>query len=483
MTEAELMELEDPFFRLVLKQPGQMTSLSAIEDRLQPNRSQRQVFVVSEDIARSSHGQRRMVVSFDGTSSAGPLDGNVMLSVFFDPNGPDGQPIEAWGWDERRGRYNYYKLDSSPSQQQMFWTFRGSSDLADHKSPSERQGTCLSCHINGAPIMKELFFPWNNWDSFKFRAQYLRPSGLSPWPIARSPRLTQLSGAESLEGMIMSSLDRFNRRRVADLVSPTDSRRFDARLVLKPIFATTEVNIVSADVESGMHPFQAPRTGRPTSEVVVPSSFFLNVALLSTLGISEANRFNGLARLNPEEYSRLISETRTLFDDEVGDTLFAWFTPEPSHIDNNYVAGLISSGLVSRDLIAAAQLVDLERPVLSADRESLLSVIPARVALGGDGAALKSSVLELARLQKPDSTSPTAFFVETLASGQAIERLRLRVVEYLDRETKALGDPATRSTELSRLYQLLLRRRRDVLRHPELSALDETGGLLFPLPK
>ena len=105
------------------------------------------------------------MLAFDDTNASETLKGDVMLSVSFGPSGfQEENEIEAWGWDNHRGRYNYYKLDSAGSSTgSMTWKFRGSSDEADLQSPAERSGTCMRCHVVGAPVMKELFFPWNNW--------------------------------------------------------------------------------------------------------------------------------------------------------------------------------------------------------------------------------------------------------------------------------------------------------------------------------
>ena len=52
------------------------------------------------------------VLAFDGKNGVEELKGNVMLSLSFGLTGPeDVSDIEAWGWDNHRGRYNYYKLD------------------------------------------------------------------------------------------------------------------------------------------------------------------------------------------------------------------------------------------------------------------------------------------------------------------------------------------------------------------------------------
>ena len=210
MTSAERSDLGDPFFDLVLKSNPNVSSISQIEDLIQPDRNRRRVFVVSEDIINPNRNQsRRSVISFTGFRGGHALDNNVMLSVFFGSDQFPDRPgrIEALGWDSDRGRYNYY-LRSGNS-----WRFSGDSRSAASLTPTQRNGTCMECHVNGAPIMKELLIPWNNWRSFETTNEtaYLTTSSPNAWPVARSRRLRRnLAGAEVLEGLIIGATDRFD---------------------------------------------------------------------------------------------------------------------------------------------------------------------------------------------------------------------------------------------------------------------------------
>lgn len=163
MNTEELASLGDPLFNLVLKEHADITNLTEIEALIKGEES---TFVVDEKIADATPNRdntRRAILAFSGTNGNEELKPNVMFSVSFDSEEfPDTQPIEAWGWDSKRARYNYYKLDQAGTPNQLSWKFRGSSDQADLLALNERKGTCMECHINGAPIMKELLFPWDS---------------------------------------------------------------------------------------------------------------------------------------------------------------------------------------------------------------------------------------------------------------------------------------------------------------------------------
>lgn len=510
--------LADPFFNLVLKDRADVTSLSELEDLIQLDQRQRKTFVVDEKIADPTIGQsRRTVLTYSGKNGTELLNSNVMLSVSFNSNQfPDRQPIEAWGWDKKQGRYNYYKLDEAGTDS-LSWKFRGSSDNADKLTVTERNGTCMQCHINGAPIMKELLRPWNNWASFDFPVTYLQTSSLSRWPVAGDNKINgRLKGAEELEKSIVTPISEFNRIKVSKKLqidnngqTVTDSdglqKVIDGKTLLKPLFATTEFNIISADrPRSGLHPFPAITTEGPTEDVKIPNSFFLNANLISGgtplnykgLDIRESQTFDDVTTLTPDEYQDLVIQSEVnLGGNKPGDAVFAWLVPEPSHIDNDLVDQLMQQGVVTPEFVSAVIAIDLENPILSEKRQKLLDLIPNEFRFkalnGADPLTTKRHPDELTQtmISKLESLSPLSSstegeFLTILKSDNPIEILKERVKEYRSRLVANLdrSNPDSRKAELKRLYDLAIARRQSVLKDPTLSALNETGNLLFPVP-
>ena len=519
LTPQQREALADPLFNLVLKDHADVTSLSAIEDLIQPDENKRKTFVVDEKIADPTIGQsRRALIAYSGRNGTELLNSNVMFSVFFNSNQFPEQPsfIEAWGWDDKQSRYNYYKLDrqgtSSPS-----WKFRGSSDNADKLTVAERKGTCMQCHINGAPIMKELLRPWNNWHSRDFPVTYLDPNSLSPWPVATDSKIAgRLEGAETLETSIAPAIRRFNTKRILKSIQldtngqpVTDSERWqrviDGKTLLKPLFTTTEFNIISADrILSGLHPFPTITTDGPTENVKIPNSFFLNANLISGgtplnykgLGIRDSQTFDDVAELTPEEYKDLVIQSQVkLGGRKPGDTVFAWLVPEPSHIDNDLVDQLMRQGIVTPEFVAAVMAIDLETPILSEKRQKFLDLIPNEFRFkplnGADSLTTKrhpdeltQTVINKLEILSPSNSSPEGELLEILKSSDPRKILENRVKDYCFRLATNLdqSNPSSRKAELKRLYDLAIARRQSVLRNETLSALNETGDLLFPLP-
>ena len=293
LSAAELSSLGDPLFNLVLKKHADVTSLTAIESLIQPDPAMRRTFVVDESIADPRTGQsRRVVLAFSGQNGPENLDTNVMLSVQFSSGSfPDDQRfIEGLGWDNHRGRYNFYKLDRTGTpDMRLSWKFRGSSDDADLLSVADREGTCMACHINGVPVMKELLLPWNNWHSSASPATYLTAAAAAAtrWPVATDGHLQQLGEAEELETSILAGLTQFNTRKLNRALAREDatgnvaidasgmSKVKEGRRLLRSLFQATEYNIISARQKSGLHAVAGsqPGTGQPVS---IHPSFFLN---------------------------------------------------------------------------------------------------------------------------------------------------------------------------------------------------------------
>ncbi len=512
MTAAELNALGDPLFRLVLRTSPNEKRLDEIVRLVKGASGTEHLFVVDEKIIDPALNQtRRAVVGFSGSNQNLVLNPNVMLSVVISPTSVVPDFIEAWGWDDARSRYNYYKLDRTGGA--ASWKFRGSSVDADNLTPAQRADTCMACHINGGPVMKELPFPWNNWHSFRSRADYLTPTGAASWPIAQGPRLAALNSAEDLEvGFILPSLRQFNSRRIDRLIRSNAAgtpvalpgglqEMTDGRRALKQLFETTEYSVISSSTFSGLHPFPAAGTAGtgPSEPVGVPDTFFLNANLLAGggatayqgLGIAQARSFANLLTIQPDEYRKLVNDSGTKLGGVAGDSSFAWFVPEASHSDNHMVDALIKRGLVTPQFAAAVLAVDIENPVFSVKTPALLRFVPAKFRFKprtGDNVAaphpdaLTKVVITALEAAAPVASSPEADFLALLRNPDPVKVLRQRVQDYLAREQAALSNQATREAELKRLFNLVIVRRRAALDHPLLGRLNESGDRLFAIP-
>lgn len=508
LTVSERAELNDPLFRLVLRNNSDEVRLDEIVKMLKGSAGVEQFFVVDEQIIdpAQNNQSRRAVIGFTGSNQNIVLNPNVMLSVIVEPTRIRPGFIEAWGWDDGRSRYNYYKLDGNPPK----WKFRASSVDADKLAPTARDGTCLACHVNGGPVMKELPFPWNNWHSFKSPRDYLSAAGPNHWPVAEGTHLAALKGAESLEtDFILPSLRQFNGRRIDRLIRKTAAGTpatfltglqeiSDGPRLLRPLFETTEYNITSSSELSGLHPIPSPGTG-PTVLIPVPDTFFLNANLMAGggaaqyqgLGVPEARQFAKiLTDVSPDEYRKLVSTAAIRFGNVQGDSNFAWFVPEASHSDNHMVDALVKRGVITAQFAAAVLAVDVENPVFSRRTPGLLKFVPStfRFKLRNNDDvpaahpdALTRTVIANIQAAKPAPGTPEADFLAVLQSPDPVVVLRQRVRDYIARVQGALGSGAQREAELTRLFNVVVERRKAAIAHPVLQTLIESE-FLFAVP-
>jgi hypothetical protein len=528
LTSTEFAALGDPLFKLVLKDKANLMKLVDVEAAIQPNAANRHLFVVAEEIVSSKQNSgRRSVITFSGTNAGEELDGNVMLSVSFGPSGiSDITDIEAWGWDQKAQRYNYYKLDKvdihgNQSGGSRIWKFRASSLGAEELSPSKREGTCLACHVSGAPIMKELFFPWNNWHAgvgASFRAEYLvdaTPPLPNQWPAAKKLAGNTLSTADDLEDNFMKkTLRRFSVTRLNAALKNgppgADGKLTVAkcRQLLRPLFETTDVNLYSSRNVSGIHPFGSPSDFAPSATIRLPADqFFLNTDLiagadegeLGGLKLTSARGFTAFANLTQQENRDLIDKFHVKLNNISGDTEFAWFVPGAAYVDNALFDHCLQQGVITPHFLAAVLAVDLESPVFSKQRADLQIFLPEQydftpVPAGVDPTTLprdaSKDLLTQAVIAKIDASMPTTGspadeYRTLLKSADAVAILKNRVDEYTAREKTRLdktpANAAARKAELERLFKLAVDRRKAMLSHPVVKNLDETGGqLLLP---
>jgi hypothetical protein len=340
--------------------------------------------------------------------------------------------------------------------------------------------------------------------------------GAQPWAVAADPRIGggRLTGAETLETQfIIPAISQFNNRRINLALQRRDrdgnvavdnaglSRLVEGKRLLKPLFATTEYNIASSITKSNMHPFPALSNRGPDVPVEIPDTFFLNANLISGgtvagyrgLRIRESQSFRETAKVEPAEYRDLVQRSGLRLGGRAGDTGFAWFVPEPSHVDNSMIDRLMARGVITAEFVAAALGVDLENPILSEKRASLLRFVPDsfRSRLLGPGEEppadrhpddLTRQVIEAIRAEAPPAGLPEAEFLRRLEAHDPVQLLRQDISVYRDRLRVRLEDPEDRPGELRRLFDLANARRRAVIRDEILRDLDETRGLLFPSP-
>ncbi|WP_298938222.1 hypothetical protein [uncultured Ruegeria sp.] len=489
-----LNEIDDPFFKIAIQSEPQPRSLTAvINTLLEGGRSDFQSFVVGEQIGRSAlstecgPSNRRMVISFNGTHAPSGivLDNNVFFSVFMTPDNPVGD-IEVVAWDATHGTYNYYKLEGGT------WRFRNSSSELDTASSSHLSQGCLSCHVSGGPVMKEFTFPWNHWHSLPntFEALYLFP-GVQSWPIANTNFLgNRLNGAQILEVSIQSSLQRFADADIRDHIDTASDGSVlvsDLPNLIDSLFQPTELNLGSSNKTSGLD--EGGLTDRATGALNIPDSFFVNIfqmrdidlPVFGGLGLVTNVFTPGNLGLSLEEYEELLSDNSIGTECMPGrDTLFPWFGPEPSEFDRRMVERLNRRGVVDDAFIAAVLAIDVETPLFSQERASLLRHVPQEVrspSLSQLPDTLRAVVIASLEAEANRSAAEDDFLT-LLKNPDPVTELDTRVRGFLARTQEQLADPAARQTHLQQLFSRLLENREVFQTNPISAPLNEFTGLI-----
>jgi hypothetical protein len=492
MDVATRAQLQDLLFKLVISQHAEVIKLEDILALIQPDLTKRRMFVVDEEIkSPRTPAFRRSVIDFTGSNAGMALDGRVMLSIFFDSTAmPDTPDLEAWAFDDTTGNFNFYKLDKAGSNL-LTWKLRDSSREAASLplTADARRGRCLRCHTSGVPVMKELAVPWNNWQSGQSNNSYLfNQQGSPPWPVTNDPNYIEPGDAYAFEDTIESAIRRFNLGKFdqqAKLDGQGTTNISNAKVMLRPLFETTEVNLTSAKQKSGLHPLSPDPQNGPSETIVPPDSFFLLESTFSDLGIAEAKGINSGAKVTPQDYKTFVTDEglkifATGRPEAPGDNNFAWFTPELSFAAVNWISMLRERKVLSPAFMAAVLALDHKRPIFSDRRRELLEFIPdsMRVVPGEPHPdQLTRDVIAKIQAANPPAGSAAAEFLGLLRMPDPVQELRSRVIAYRAEVSQ---------TDRSQLFKQMIQRRREVQTHPLFQCLKESQALFAvpaPLPK
>ena len=239
-----------------------------------------------------------------------------------------------------------------------------------------------------------------------------------------------------------------------------------------------------------MHPLGENQPGKPVASTRVPNSLLINANLIAGggiigykgLGILEAKNFSEVLVISPDEYRELISKSGVRLGGVEGDANFTWFVPEPSHMDNSVVDRLMAKGIVSKHFVASVLAIDIENPIFSHKRSSLLRFVPREFSFRSDGSVdlLTPMVIENIKKESHPPVSVEAEFLSLLESADAVQKLSDMVDAYLQKIANSLQ--TDRGAELMRIHQKAIEMRVAVKSHPVLSSLDETQINFLPLP-
>ncbi len=365
--------LNDPWASLVLRQGVAPKTMDAALKALNKHNgtpsevSQQSIFLISENgqipFDKASGGltrQFRFVVTRMGKDQSEPP---ILLSATYAADGSQ-VLLEVVSWNNEATGFNFYRFDGPAG-----WTWRGNSAHA-LQEPTRGKG-CFQCHVNGHLVMKELKVPWQNWHSQS--ADIAEEALPKNSPLLANPLFRNKIGAEDLEPVVRAWIHKLSKARVRAL-KKGDGTLHDPRPLLRPLYETTTVNLVSS----------LDRSQGAGAKLRLPLSFFYNVGALhqQSVGIERPKAFGGTEQptVARKHYEACLHKYQFALVEgpfrQPGDTFFAFLVPEPAAEDVNAVQQLIAEGIVTAHFARCVLLVDFQNPIFSAQRAGLWKYVP-----------------------------------------------------------------------------------------------------------
>ena len=216
-------------------------------------------YVISDDLITRSTPFPRVVATTCPTDLRQASNAFFALSFGGDDGDVDAREIEAFGWDNKSRRYEFYRtvplVDSDEGVLVITNPLDIEGDLGDcqscHRGPDDIANS-IKDHIPLQPIMNELVEPWSHWHAGGFVSQRFAVPNEDAMPKYRA--LTSetgwLRGADSLENSIRAGYDQVVRQqRRSQLRNPPN---VDAALgLLRPLFCEEQLNYASEKGVSG----------------------------------------------------------------------------------------------------------------------------------------------------------------------------------------------------------------------------------------
>lgn len=366
MTEEEIAaELEDPFAVRVLRKGVFPTTVHEVLEALDretpegdPLRRQLSFLLGEGTQILWSEGTRSVPRGMRLAVTRG-ADNEIDLLVSTAATGDLSRRfLQVMGWDETHGVFHFYE------RQKGLWVWAGQSSHA-LEEPSRGRGP-FDSHVNGSLVMKELKAPWIHWHSVDASVP---PEVFAPDDPARDDVLfTGRSGAEFFEtAVVRPGIRRWTRARLA-ATTEADGTVRQVPFLLRQLFETTTVNLVSSFSES--------RIVEASRAVDLPRSFFADTDSFTAVGLAlppglQTPGSHYLAARDGLDTALVADDFR-----QPDDTHFAFLVPERAAEDIDVVSHLLEVGLLTDRFIASVLMIDFPNPVFSARRARLARYAP-----------------------------------------------------------------------------------------------------------
>jgi len=328
-----LSTLSDPIANLVLRADGCPSvgpDVRALVEACKPSS-------VPKNIVSSTVSERGQLGLADATFRAVRQfdceQGTVFLSFFgLSKDQKESDDVEIMARAADSDTFNFYKLSGGS------WAFFGSS--TDLLAGADDQGNrdCATCHVSGAPIMKELRAPWVHWNQ----------------------------GMRALE--VLETNIREEQRPTADARARVLKERGTVKEMLAPVFCTQDFNL-------GGHSSLAANFVIGLREIRM--NLFLNVSDTPAIqGDFDAAYETAIAAAHQRVEGDDRTPLRNASGQVIADLNAPLVYPERSGADQAYFESLVGAGHITQRLFDDVSMVDFTRSVFSDRRCALLDHAP-----------------------------------------------------------------------------------------------------------
>lgn len=432
---------KDPFKEKVLKAPGCAAQMAkkdpfTIDTFMQQSAKCKlgKRFIVSEkgqlSTSKETGTDPRTVDEWDcgpdnASSDESPdLVGKVFIS------GP-GSAMHIIAWDAVNKTFNFYSADHPSASAQIF--FHGNSHVQAVTVANTFRHPCTTCHTGGGLLMKEIRFPWPFWHS---PISQLPGVAKKEWTRATDSN-HRVEIAEFFEILTLKSLAMANQSLVNKLKqgsaigspkpeSPaTPSVKY--RDLLFPLFCERGIGLASSPSKYGsgnlavpadliLNRLLVPRGGKISFIAGLDPTSKGTSSRLDMTGFEDKEDFADVApnavvaTVNESQWKTTASNFFSIQDgsrNPDGD-VFPMLIPARHFADDDLVSRLVSEGFIPAEFAANVLLVDLQNPVFSEQRCSLLNKVPADIEVSSSDSASGANSMVAAFEAAIDSDSNAA---------------------------------------------------------------------------
>ncbi|MGE0174650.1 MAG: hypothetical protein AB7T49_17790 [Oligoflexales bacterium] len=321
------------------------------------------------------------------------------------------------------------------------------------------ENPCRECHVSGNMIMKELFFPWRHW------------AGSNPTSAGDMEALGEASGGMPLQLLPPASMESFVRMSAEKVASGykrglrekiPELAQYTIQDLLKPIFCTTEINLLT-DLDTS-----AGGSGSAVRNATL-AGIFVDPMIIDPDGALDG--VPGPSRQEIEDYFRENNIEGQLFTNAVPTLAAAVRITANALMRADAETG---RAILQEGVVLSARYLDYPNPIFSKKRCGLIKYLPGDPIQNFTTAeAITEKMIEV--LEKVDHQDVKEYvsFLKEATTSTTTETFKKRLHAKVDDLRKKCIAPASVMHDVASLYRLYRARLIPLLQKSALKYFDK----------